>query len=52
MTVWFQIVPTRLRELLGDPDPQDLAAGHARDALDAKIDIATLERAAAAAAQA
>jgi predicted 3-demethylubiquinone-9 3-methyltransferase (glyoxalase superfamily) len=47
--VWWQIVPRRLMELLGDPDPE-----RARRATEAmlqmkKIDIAELERAADAA---
>ncbi len=46
--LWWQIVPTRLTDLVSDPDP-DKSAAAMRAMLDMKkIDIATLEQAAAA----
>ena len=44
----WQIVPTRLSELLGDPDPERSSRAMAAMMQMRKIDVATLERAAAA----
>ena len=44
--LWWQIVPTRLTELLSDPDPERAQRAMKAMLQMTKIDIATLERAA------